>query len=159
MNPAQSVKRRSNRPITQFACGCLDLFLSIPTYETERSRADTKITAWKESDFHHFLVEINGHKVFKLDSFCNEPVSLEISTEGNIEPDGQLVDSLVERSNGLLDLLGHRGVIPMGVRVFGDREDSVFYIGKGEDRLPISLDYANKVKVEPCYNELRMLPQ
>jgi hypothetical protein len=149
-------KTRSNRPLTQFACGCLDLFLSLPGYRTDRSKGNTTIKCFKDEPFRKFKTFVDDEEVLELIVFQDEPVAVKVSTGDLLDDDGHPVDYVVERLNGLLDSLGTHRIIPFGVRMFYDKTDEVFCLGKGEQKIPVGLLHASQVIIEADSFELKM---
>lgn len=74
----------------------------------------------------------------------DKPSAIEIYIEG---ADGGLSDVAKERLNGLLDALSFCSAIPHGVRIFYDKEQDFFCLGKDDVRIPVGGSYARKVQI------------
>jgi hypothetical protein len=149
-------RSRSNRPLTQFALGCLDLFLVTSNYLTDRSKGNTAVKCTRKDHIKKFEAFVFGEKIIQVMMFDNEPVAVDICIDENFDESGNPIDDVVERLNGFLDALGTYSVLPKGVRVFRDREEEIFYLGKGEQKIPIGLLHAHKVSIQADSEELRM---
>ena len=149
-------KSRSNRPLTQFACGCLDLFMSINAYKTERTKGNTAIKCFSDDKIKKFQAFIHGNKILEVVAYENEPVRVDVCVSENFRTNGDPSEDVRERLNGLLDTLGYHKVLPDGVRLFKDREEEIFYLGQGEIRIPVGYLYAHKVAIEANATELKM---
>ena len=151
-------KSRSNRPLTQFALGCLDLFFGISNYSTNRSRGDTSVRCTIEGNVKKFKTFVFGEQIIEIVMFDDEPVDVSIYVGQTFSPDGGPTDAVVERLNGFLDALGSYAVIPVGVRVFRDRTEEISYLGRNEQKVPVGLLYAHKVSIRTDSEELEMTP-
>ena len=149
-------RSRSNRPLTQFALGCLDLFFVTSNYLTNRSRGNTAVKCTERDHIKKFEAFVFGEKIIQIIMFDNEPVAVDICIDDNFDESGNPVDDVVERLNGFLDALGTYSVLPRGVRVFRDREEEIFYLGKGEQKIPIGLLHAHKISIQADPEELLM---
>ncbi len=149
-------KSRSNRPLTQFACGCLDLFMSINTYETARTKGNTTVKCYKENNVKKFQTFVCDEQIIELVTYDNEPVRLSVCVGNRFEADGNPNEDIKERLNGLLDALGAYKVLPDGVRLFKDRDEEIFYLGKGEVKVPVGLLYAREIVIQVGATELVM---
>lgn len=149
-------KTRSNRFLTQFACGSLDLFLALPCYKTERNKGDTTVKCYSDGKARRFQAFVRGEQIMEVVAFNDEPVEVNVCVGQSFEDDGGPSDSVLERLNGLLDALGSYSVLPKGVRVFHDRMEEIFYFGKGEEKVPVGLFYAHNIKVEADPEHLKM---
>jgi len=149
-------KSRSNRPLTQFACGCLDLFMSINAYETARIRGNTAVKCYKENNVKKFQAFVCDEQILELVTYDNEPVHLSVCVGSRFDADGNPNEDIKERLNGLLDALGAYRVLPDGVRLFKDRDEEIFYLGKGEVKVPIGLLYAREIVIQVGATELIM---
>lgn len=149
-------KTRSNRFLTQFACGSLDLFLALPRYRTERQKGDTAVKCYNDGKAKKFQAFVCGEQIMEVVAFDNEPVAVNVCVGQSFEGDGGPSDTVIERLNGLLDALGSYNVLPKGVRVFRDRAEEIFYFGKGEEKVPVGLFYAHNIKVKADPEHLKM---
>lgn len=147
-------KGRSNRPLTQFACGCLDLFMSINTYKTDRTKGNTTIKCHKEGSIKKFQAFVCGEQIMELVTYDNEPVRIIICVGDSFDAEGNPSEDIKERLNGLLDALGAYEVLPDGVRLFKDRDEEIFYLGRGDVKVPVGLLYARKVLIQSGATEL-----
>jgi len=149
-------KSRSNRVLTQFARGSLDLFLALPSYKTERRRGDTSVKCYNDGKSKKYQAFVYDQQIMEVVSFDDEPVAVNVCLGQSFEDDGGPSDVVVERLNGLLDALGSYNVLPKGVRVFRDRVEEIFYFGKGEEKIPVGLFYAHNIKVQADPECLKM---
>ena len=147
-------KSRSNRPLTQFACGCLDLFMSINTYTTKRTKGNTTIKCGKEDKIKKFQVFVYDEQIMEVVTYDDEPVRVSICVGDSFEVDGYPDEDIKERLNGLLDALGAYKVLPDGVRLFKDRDEGIFYLGRGEVKVPVGLLYTRDIVIQPATDEL-----
>lgn len=147
-------KSRSNRPLTQFACGCLDLFMSINTYRTTRTRGNTTIKCYKENEVKKFQAFVCDERIMELVTYENEPVRISVCVGDSFDAEGNPNEDIKERLNGLLDALGAYQVLPDGVRLFKDRDEEIFYLGRGDVKVPVGLLYAREVLIQAGVAEL-----
>jgi hypothetical protein len=154
MQPSLQRKSRSNRPLTQFACGCLDLFMSINTYRTERTRGNTTVKCYKEGSVKKFQAFVYDEQIIEVVTYDDEPVRVSVSAGDSFEADGSPNEDIKERLNGLLDALGAYQVLPDGVRLFKDRDEEIFYLGRGDVKVPVGLLYAREVLIQAGVAEL-----
>ena len=120
---------RSNRTLTQFAVHRINCILDSGTGVSPESSSagNTEVS----TRFGQAFVKLFGKEIFSL-SFDNGEVSAVTVRSGDFyDSSGRPSRTTRERLNGLLDLLGGRGVIPEGVRVFV-REDGSCCVGKGD---------------------------
>lgn len=147
-------KSRSNRPLTQFACGCLDLFLSINTYRTTRTKGNTTVKCYKDDNVKKFQAFVYDEQILEIITYDNEPVRISVCVGDSFEPDGNPNEDIKERLNGLLDTLGAYKVLPDGVRLFKDKDEDVFYLGRGEVKVPVGFLYAREIVIQAGTDEL-----
>lgn len=141
---------RSNRPLTQWACTNLGLFL-MGQYRASGSRrqanttVEYKITKRTQS-FHVCLYDSPI-----LDVFCDDwkVFSIRVSFTDFYDGYGRPTDTVRERLNGLLDRLSAFRLLPGLVRVFKDREFMVAYLGSGDEKVPVGRGYATSVFLKP----------
>ena len=119
---------RSNRQLTQFAvhrigcildCGCGLLPESDAAGNTEVS------TRFEEAS-----VKLFGKEILRLEFQAGKVVTVVVRCGDFYDSKGRPSRTTRERLNGLLDLLGERGVIPEGTRVFLSEHGSCC-VGKG----------------------------
>ena len=68
--------------------------------------------------------------------------------------DGNPTRTVRERLNGLLDALGDKGIIPVGVRVIVDKEYSMCYVARGDNMVALNKDYCDMIGIKPCCDSL-----
>lgn len=151
-------KTRSNRPLTQFACSCLDLFLGVKNYQTDRSKGNTAVKCFSVERTKKFQVFVSEERILEITSFDGEPVRVKIGVGEVFNSDGGPIDSVKERLNGLLHALGYYKVLPKNVRIFQDHDEEVFFIGRGEQKIPVGLLYAHEVTIKVDPDKLEMIP-
>jgi hypothetical protein len=78
-----------------------------------------------------------------------KPVLVNVSISDYLTFDGRPTKTVIERLNGLLDMLGIHGIIPEGVRIFKDRENHVFCLGKGDNKINVGRKYAKNIMLSP----------
>jgi hypothetical protein len=151
-------KRRSNRAMTDWACGHLGLFLQGGYREScKRTQGNTT-----------FLVVIEGRVqkcgIYLFDNLLLavilddwKPISVQVGLGSYWDGYGQPTATTAERLNGLLDCLGANGLIPSGVRVFRDKEAKMTYLGRGDDYVAVGKDYADLVYLKPNNQELEIV--
>jgi len=144
-----STRRRSNKPITQFACDLFGHFIDQQlTGSATRSRYDTSVSYSATKVSQLFFVNHCNRDLLNVAMQDWRPCSIRISFSGHFNLEGMVDDSAIERLNGLLDTLGSYGAIPDGVRVFRSKEGHFCYFGKGDERIAIGPDYASYVLIE-----------
>ena len=146
MNP----KPRSNKPVTQFACREFVKCHRRVSGELYESRLEsTSIKCQTEDPVKSIKAYLFDREILSVILVNSEAVSIRLNFDGNISADGRPSGLLVERLNGLLDQLGIVGMLPMGVRLFRNRDTGDFYLGKGDDCILIGRDYAKSVLITP----------
>lgn len=149
--------RRSNRPLTEFACSFLQKFWAKQQHGTgELSQGNTSVY-FESSDSHQRLtVLLYGSPIMTLVAIDMRPVSLWIAFGNRYDAYGHPTNTTRERLNGLLDRLGELGIIPRGVRIFKDRDNDMTYVGKLDDVVAVGRRYAHSVFIEPSPDRLMM---
>lgn len=148
-------KRRSNRPLTEFACGLLEDFVlknGKDSFQSEQK--NTAIRAIVDGHVRQFIVSLYDEEIFRLTSVNFKPVSLKISFTTFYDVYGQPSSTTAERLNGLLDCLGALGTIPQGIRIFRDQEYYTTYIGKGDEKVAIGKNLFSSVFIKPDKQKL-----
>jgi hypothetical protein len=131
-------KRRSNRPLTDFACRCLHDFVSSPPTNSYQSvQKNTTVRVLIDGSLRTFLVLLYEEEIFRLTFSGKKLLPVKLSFTSFSDSHGQPSTTTAERLNGLLDTAGGLGLIPEGVRVFRDQEHYRTYIGKGDEKVAI----------------------
>lgn len=144
-----STRRRSNKPITQFACDLLGQFLDQRLIgNAVKSRYDTSVSYNATEESQLFFVHHCNADLVNIAMQDWRPCSVRISFSGHFNAEGMVDDAAIERLNGLLDTLGSYGAIPDGVRVFRSKKGQFCYFGKGDERVAVGPNYASYVLVE-----------
>lgn len=151
--------KRSNRPLTHFACLAIDRFFSNQEKGTgEGTQGNTSYvisTTPKDRNISVFLYETELLNMV-IDNDENV-VHVAISVGDRFSHDGSPSQAVVERLNGILDTIGLHGAIPEGVRVFKDQVNKVTCIGKGEIKIPLGFRYARNVLIKPDEQDFEFL--
>jgi hypothetical protein len=143
-------KSRSNRPLTEFACKCLEEFIlgeCTDSYQSEQK--NTTVRMLNEGSLKTFTVNLFEEEIFRLSVTGNSPVSVKISFTSFYDSYGQPTSTTVERLNGLLDRLGTLGVLPEGVRLFRDQEYYTTYLGRGDEKVAVGETLIHSVYIKP----------
>lgn len=141
--------RRSNRPLTKFACDYLDRFLSNDLGTWSDRNTNTSIKCEASAQHRTFSVFFHGQELLSLALEGDEPMMVRIGLGDKFCDDGSPTRTVLERLNGILDTLGWHGVIPEGVRVFKDKEEGIFYLGKGDDKVAVGRKFAQMIFIRP----------
>jgi len=148
-------KGRSNRPLTTFACKCLEEFMlsrQVDSYQSEQK--NTTVRVLNDGSLSTITICLFEEEIFRLAKLKDSAVSIKISFTSFFDSYGQPTSTTAERLNGLLDRLGSLGVIPEGVRLFRDQEYYTTYIGKGDNKVAIGKDLVTSVYIKPNSTEL-----
>lgn len=94
----------------------------------------------------------------EVTSFDGEPVEVKVCIGETFDDGWGCSDSVKERLNGLLHALGYYNVLPKNVRVFQDHDEEIFFIGKGDCKVPVGMLYAHEVVIKPDPERLEMTP-
>lgn len=144
------IQRRSNRPLTKFACDYLDEFLKgklkFRYDKNENTSIEARVGPNGVSTFAVFLYDT---EILTVLLECGEPTSVIVSVGNSFTPEGYPKKTTIERLNGLLDELGGHGILPEGVRIFKDRIENLFYLGKGDNKIAVGRRLAMTVRLEP----------
>ena len=131
---------RSNRQLTQFAVDTLREFLDSETFCEARSAGNTQVYAAPLGEQVRYAVALFGEEILRLvtDVTSYSIAGIFVSTGNFYDSKGRPSRTTRERLNGLLDLLGDRGTIPEGTRVF--LTDDGCRVGKGDQSQPLDKD-------------------
>lgn len=143
--------KRSNRPVTQFACDHLEKFLLGKEEPGTYFLHNTYVKCTEERNSTTFTASLRESEILTVSLSLpeEEPVLVNVSVSDYFTFDGKPTKTVVERLNGLLDTLGIHGIIPEGVRIFKDRDEDMFYLGKGDDKIAVGRKYARNVRLNP----------
>lgn len=146
---------RSNRPLTEFACANLDLFLVGYSKNSQQfSNGNTAVFIEVEKTTAVFRVTLFGEEILNVLKSDGKVVSVKVGFTSFYDRFGQPTNTTAERLNGLLDRLGIYGVLPKKTRVFRDQEQRITYLGKGDNRITVNKGYVNHVYIRPNNTEL-----
>lgn len=127
---------RSNRQLTQFAVDRIGCILDCgPGFlpECDRARNTEVSTRLDEA-----TVKLYGKEILFLGFQAGRVVTVEVRSGDFHDSKGRPSRTTRERLNGLLDLLGDRGIIPEGTRVFLSGDGC--RVGKGDQSQPLGKD-------------------
>lgn len=145
-------KRRSNRPLTQFACAELEDLIGCPdggTPKGSRIEGNTGVHWNVTKDNAIFTISLKSNPILDV-CMAGRKVSLVVvNVAKSLSDDGHPSATTVERLNGLLDTLGLDGIIPTGVRVFKDKTSNMSYLGRGDDKIAIGGSFSKVVAIKP----------
>lgn len=125
---------RSNRQLTQFAVHRVDRILDTGTNisPTSESAGNTEVC----TTFNQIRVRLFGEEILLIDGAnLDKPREVTVFSGNFYDSKGRPSRTTRERLNGLLDLLGDRGIVPKGTRVFlaGDG----CRVGRGDQSQPL----------------------
>lgn len=148
-------KRRSNRPLTEFACRCLDDFVLNKVSDSYHSnQKNTGVHVIVDGSMSEFIVFLYEEEVFRLVMMDHKPISIKLSFTSFYDSYGQPSSTTAERLNGLLDSSFALGLIPQGVRIFRDQEYYTTYIGRGDEKIAIGSNLVGSVYIKPDKEKL-----
>lgn len=127
---------RSNRQLTQFAVHRIGCILDCgPGFLPESDSAgNTEVS----TRFEEASVRLFGKEILFLGFQASRVVTVVVRSGDFHDSKGRPSRTTRERLNGLLDLLGDRGIIPEGTRVF--LTDDGCRVGKGDQSQPLGKD-------------------
>ena len=131
---------RSNRQLTQFAVNTLQEYLDHEVFYDARSAGNTTVYAAPMGGEVRYGIELFGKEIFRLilDSSSLATTNICLYAGDFYDSKGRPSRTTRERLNGLLDLLGNRGLISEGTRVF--LTDDGCRVGKGDQSQPLDKD-------------------
>lgn len=147
--------RRSNRPLTQFACRLTEDFLLGKLEPKKYIVNNTRVDCTENKTSTTLTVRLFNAQILTVSLSLpkEEPLHVSIGIGDVFTNTGHPTRTSIERLNGLLDSLGIHGIIPEGVRVFKDSRNDMFYLGKGENKIPVGEHYARNVTLRPDPHE------
>lgn len=149
---------RSNRPLTEFACTHLGLFLTGHYQGSgKRTQANTTATYEIEKQRQLFKVYLFEEEILSVMLSNWKPVSVRVSFTNFYDKNGCPTTTTCERLNGLLDRLGAYCILPKSTRVFRDPNQGLTYLGRGDNKIAVGEKYANSVYIRPDTNELEII--
>jgi hypothetical protein len=155
-----TIQRRSNRPLTQYACDLLDDFLKGKLDSCEYSNENTAVKCVVSKSpittIESFDVYLYGAKILEVVASDGKAFFVKVSTGNHFTIEGYPKKTTIERLNGLLDELGSHMILPEGVRIFKDRIENLFYLGKGDNKIAVGKGLATEVILYPDHNEFRV---
>lgn len=151
----QGTYLRSNRPLTEFACTHLGLFLTGHYRGSgQRTKGNTTIVYEIERRIQLLKVYLFDEEILSVLLAEWKPVSVRVSFTNFYDRDGQPTTTTIERLNGLLDRLGAYAVLPEGTRVFRDADQGLTYLGRRDDKIAVGEEYAESVFIRPHPTDL-----
>jgi len=152
-----TIARRSNRPLTEFACSFLQKFWAKQQQGTGQLAQGNTSIDFESSDSHQRVtVSLFGSPILALVAVDMRPVVLRVEFGNRYDIHGNPTNTTRERLNGLLDRLGELGIIPDGVRIFRDREKEMTYLGRYDDAVAVGKHFAHSVSIQPNPDRLMM---
>lgn len=143
-------KSRSNRPLTQFACDSLARCLNHKTvdgfYKVEGNTCASCIAGPRIKAFKVYLHHDEIFSVIIMDSIF---MSIRVSVGTVFDERGFPKKTTIERLNGILDEAANWWMLPDGVRIFKDKKEDQYYLGRGDDRIIVGRDYATTMLLKP----------
>jgi hypothetical protein len=151
MTSSELTHKRSNRPLTQFACRLTDAFLLGRLAPGHHTNHNTTVIYEQSPLHHHLSVHLWDETLLSLSVSAEDqrPLQLLISLGSVFDNQGCPARATVERLNGLLDCLGFHHVIPEGVRVFRNTPDGPRCLGLGNGRVMVGRQFATEVLLRP----------
>jgi hypothetical protein len=147
--------KRSNRPLTQFACDEIRKFISNPDAGNRKTQAgNTAVECAKENNFRHCHVYLHDQMLMSLFILSSGKTFFSITLSGNLDYKGKPRKVAVERLNGLLDSLSTFSLLPRGVRIFDSGYEDSCYIGKGDNAVLVGGRYADSVIIKADHESL-----
>jgi hypothetical protein len=127
---------RSNRQLTQFAVDRVGRILDCgPGFIAESDSAGNTEVCTR---FAEASVKLFGEEILFLGFQADKVVTVAVRSGNFYDSKGRPSRTTRERLNGLLDLLGDRGIIPEGTRVFLSGDGC--RVGKGDQSQPLGKD-------------------
>lgn len=140
---------RSNRPLTEFACGFLARFLTGKYLgEGLEQRGNTLVRYKADPTFQDFSVSIFDDQIFSMSMVAWAPSLVTISFGNYYDDYGRPSTTTVERLNGLLNRLAMFRVIPDNVRIFRDPEHKLSYLGRFDEKIAVGKNYAKSIGIQ-----------
>lgn len=157
ISPVGAPTRRSNRPLTQFACQLLDQFMTDRLEEGQYENCNTLVKCWSVKENRVFSVHLYETELLNLVlNDLDEPVYIKLSIGDRFPYNGAPSRAVIERLNGLLDGLGIHGIIPEGVRIFKDRDQGIFYFGNNATKVAVGRKFARNIVIDSDSSDLRI---
>jgi len=152
---------RSNKPLTQFACNYLMDFEHDLIRNGRFEEGNTKVEISTDKRAKVFNVYLYDDLILALSVHpgTNEVMSLTIQLGSVFSFEGFPSTTTQERLNGLLDCLGHLGIIKKNTRVFINKNlpKRTACIGCGEDYVKVGRDFYRSVRLSPSEDKFEVL--
>ncbi|MGA1710389.1 MAG: hypothetical protein ACO4CS_03890 [bacterium] len=144
--------RRSNKPVTQFACNALEDWLEGTNPGFRGTRENTTVD-YICGRYQYFKVYLWKDEILSIIALNGDIQTIRVSV-GNFfaAEDGSPSLTTRERLNGLLDLMSYYQIIPDHVHVFRDKETRICYFGRGDQKIAVGKNYAKTVLIRPDSN-------
>lgn len=141
-------KRRTNRLVTNKAIQAVTEFIN----GSDKRSWNFGNTSAHQTPAGDLVVYLFGQPILKLECKDNEIDAVCVYTGGKYDEYGNPTMLTLERLNGLLDALGHEGIVPKNTRVYYDRDYSVCYLINMESKVALNKDYCTMaaLKSDPC---------
>lgn len=149
---------RSNRPLTEFACGFLARFLTGKYLgEGSEQRGNTLVKYRADPTFQELSISIFDDEIFCMSMTEWTPSLITISFGNYYDDYGRPSTTTVERLNGLLNRLAIFRVIPNNVRIFRDPEHRLSYLGRFDEKIAVGKSYARSIDIKPNPGKLILI--
>lgn len=134
-------KPRRNKLHTDQVIKALSLYLSASS-QTRWHFGNTEAFVDSNDDF---IVTLYGKPILKIACKDKEVKRISVYDGGFYDKYGNPSDLTRERLNGVLDALGHAEIIPQNVRVYYDRDESLCYLIRFDEKTVLNRDYCTKI--------------
>lgn len=96
-----------------------------------------------------FKVYLHNDEILSLIILESTPLSIRVSMGTVFDENGHPKKTTIERLNGILDELSNWWMLPHGVRIFRDKKENQYYLGRGDDRILVGRNYATTMLLRP----------
>lgn len=152
---------RSNRPLTQFACSHLSRCLSTDIgHSYSDQKGNTRVVYINGPVVQNVQILLCDQVICSILTACQESpkvISMRFSIGTELDSAGNPLKTTIERLNGILDNLGSHRALPQGVRVFYNKDEKCYALGKGDDYVTLGASRICSVMIKPSPD--RFLPE
>lgn len=97
-----------------------------------------------------FKLYLHNDEIFSVIILDSTVLSIRVSMGETFDENGYPKKTTIERLNGILDESSNWWMLPEGVRIFKDKKENQYYLGRGDDRILVGRDYATTMLLKPC---------